>query len=319
MCWKDAEEDEEPTGKLDEEIDSFPTEAVEIVKYFDGFNPHRKQGRIYLRVRIYSFDQEKTAHKMKIWAQMRRSNFQKCIIQAVNSTNIGWLVYSSQYTDMDHLMRFLKEKVLDIEWGIKIAAVTNTDIFVDESKATKTPWKDRLKALTLHVPTKNANLATTKALDTFIPRSFFCKKNRYPLFAERMLFTQHEYDMVEVMEKRKYTTLLKRQAFHNRHLIPVLCNEIDVDLDHQFTLKSGEDMSLRQMILSITSHIEGPAKEARLFHSVDFCKDTQELWIGNRKGPGGSTFIFTFYQQFEGEARQMIKGLGVYLATKYGS
>ena len=303
---------------LEIEDDLFPTDAVVLASFFDGFS-RRKKGRIYLRVRVHSSNPTRTNYQMKLWAQLNAYSFQECIIQCENSANIGWLQYTSNFTDIDYLKRFLKENVLNIEWGLKIGSITNTDMFEDGSKEIKTPWKDRIKALSVYVPTQQAAMATSKIANLFMPLPFYKNKDRIPLFAERYLFTRNEYEMTDIPSKKQYKTLLSRQKFHNRNLTAVMNYDFETELDETFIVPSGKELTLRQMILTITSKAKGVGKSARLFRSIDFCADTKELWIGNRKGPGGAAYVYTFYKQFEGEARQMIKGLGTYLASIFGS
>ena len=95
--------------------------------------------------------------------------------------------------------------------------------------------------------------------------------------------------------------------------------DIDIDVDCPIITDNGGYISLRQMILAIRSQNEGKTKGMRLFHGIDWCRDTKELWVNGRKGSGGSAYIFTFYEIMEGEARRMIKGLGTYLKTIYGT
>jgi hypothetical protein len=39
---------------------------------------------------------------------------------------IGWLFYSSQYTDTHHLSKYLK-RTTGFEWGFKLGSITKSD------------------------------------------------------------------------------------------------------------------------------------------------------------------------------------------------
>ena len=56
-----------------------------------------------------------------------------------------------------------------------------------------------------------------------------------------------------------------------------------------------------------------------LFQGIDFTPDSKEVWINKMKGKGGPVHIYSFYNIFEAEAREMIRGMGVFLSAYYGS
>ena len=146
LTWKQGTK----TVMLPDNIDNFPKEAVTIASFFEGFNPRRKQGRLYFRIRIHSPTmQNKLYTEMNYWAQLNGQGLQRCIIQSEESTNIGWMVYSSQYTDIEHLHKYLRGYAMKInpshkfEWGFKLSAITKADEYEDEAKNVRTLWKDR--------------------------------------------------------------------------------------------------------------------------------------------------------------------------------
>ena len=109
---------------------------------------------------------------MKDWARAIGYAFSKCIVQAENSANIGWIVYSTQFTDTEYLKKYLQDQTrvlyprVEVDWGFKIAAVTKTDIFKDG----KTPSKPNGKTEEKH------SLCTYKQKkQTSLPLS--CKKS----------------------------------------------------------------------------------------------------------------------------------------------
>ena len=74
-------------------------------------------------------------------------------------------------------------------------------------------------------------------------------------------------------------------------------------------------LNLRDIILNIkVQEVNSPLRGTYLFHAVDFVGDTAKLWIDNQLGPGGACFVFSYYKQNQGEAIQMIRGLGRYVA-----
>ena len=83
---------------------------------------------------------------MKHWASLNNYPLSECVIQAVSSTNIGWMVYSSQFTDVQYMKKFMSSQEPGIEWGFQILAVSNSDTFQDDKKTKKTdtgltqPW-----------------------------------------------------------------------------------------------------------------------------------------------------------------------------------
>ena len=66
-------------------------------------------------------------------------------------------------------------------------------------------------------------------------------------------------------------------------------------------------MSLRDIILDLK--VETPDNSlvgTRLFHSVDFFADSNDLWIDGQKCAGGSCCVFTYYEEATNEAATMI-------------
>ena len=90
---------------------------------------------MYLGLHLYSPKKQGGLYNnLTHWSQLNGYGFNECITKMENSTNIGWLVYSSQFTDIDHLNRYMEKDALKVEWGFKLGAITNADIFQDEKK-----------------------------------------------------------------------------------------------------------------------------------------------------------------------------------------
>ena len=61
------------------------------------------------------------------------------MIQADNASYIGWIAYSTYYTNTDVLRDRLQQTGGRFEWGFKMVTM--------DTKDTNLPWKHRLKAL----------------------------------------------------------------------------------------------------------------------------------------------------------------------------
>ena len=309
----------EGKGYLNKDLDNFPSDPVDIATFFEGFNPRRKSGRIYIRFQFYSTNQQRAFSQLEMWSSLHGYGLKQCIIQAESSSNIGWLVYSSQFTDIDHLKQYMEKKT-NFEWGFKLGAITQSDALEDNDKQKRTEWKNRKKAISVHVPTAKKNIASTKIAEVFEPLSSHEKLfNKIPSFTHRFLFTPSENSMPDADSAKAYKKLVSRHHTHFTMLKASLATDIEKDIDNRILTDKGIFLSLREMILSIKSNQNGPTKGLRLFHSIDFTPDSSKIWFNGQKGPGGAGHVFSYYKQMSGEALQMMKGLGVYLANLYGS
>ena len=155
-----------------------------IESFFEGFRPNKKAGRVYLRLRIYSPGKQGVLFShLKHWALLNSYVFSEYVIQAASSTNIGWMVYSSQFTDVKQMKKYMSVKESDMEWGFKLGAVTNRYAFQDEKKTKKT----------VHVPSEQAAMAHMAISLAFRPRPYFQEHLKGRSFSERYLFTPQEH------------------------------------------------------------------------------------------------------------------------------
>lgn len=260
---------------------------------------------------------------MKDWARAIGYAFSKCIVQAENLANIGWIVYSTQFTDIEYMKKYLQDQTrvlyprVNVDWGFKITAVTKTDILKDGKNDTKTEWKDRRKALSVYVQAEKANIATTIISKIFETKGVLDVDSNTIEYKDIYLFTPPEH-VIPPDNISNYKKLTNRQYFHTKKLNATITNEIEIDIDQPIRLKRGIYTTLRKMILSIKVKFPGTNYETRLFHSIDFCLDTRDMWMQGQRGPGGPGYIMTFYEPNEAEARRMTKGLGIYLKKRYG-
>ena len=167
--------------------------------------------------------------------------------------------------------------------------------------------------------TEKSNVASSIIAAAFEPKSVTEGESEVPTYSGRYLFTPPEYTMPDTASSKDYMQLLKRQSFHNAKIVCALSTDIEIDPDYAIITNKGILMTLRQMILKVKSHNKGDTKGLRLFHNIDYCINSKDLWMNGRKVPGGVAWVFTFYDNFEGETRRMIKGLGTYLSKIYGA
>ena len=202
-----------------------------------------------------------------------------------------------------------------------MGAITERDTFVDgdEFAGKKTAWKDRKKAIFVHVPLEHQMTATQFIGEWLEPNKVFIP-TRTPSFKDRLLFTPPEKMMSTTQEEAmKYAKLVEKQGDHSAGLLAHLSVSIIVDIDKKICTKKGRVKSLREMILSIRTHNAGPTKGMFMFQAIDFTKNASRLYLNGVQGPRCSGYVITFYELIQGEAIQMIQGLGVYLLRQYGS
>ena len=297
---------------------AMPNNALFLKKYFDGLNLRRKSGRMYIRFRFHSTQQDKVYMDMKEWANAEGHRLSECVIQTENSTNIGWLVYSSQYTDTEYLKCLIMDE-LGFEVGFKLSAITNTDTWEDEEQKKLTEWKNRKKALSVHVDTECANAAVAGIAKLFEPISLSTQLTYNTTVKDKFLFTRPEYTIPRE-HCLKYKKLINRQSAHSKRLMADLNNDIIVDLDMiiSSTAHNISKTTLRSLILNIRSTSSPQTYNMLLFQGIDFTPNSKEVWINGIKGQGGPAHIFSFYSIFEAEARMMIRGLGTFLSAYHG-
>ena len=103
--------------------DEFPTDIAAVAKYFNGYRSNIKPDkRTYMRICIHTPNSEaRLFQNMNEWCRLYGYTLTKCVIQAENSSCIGWLCYLSQYTDTEPLKTRLKEES-NFEWGFKLVS-----------------------------------------------------------------------------------------------------------------------------------------------------------------------------------------------------
>ena len=291
---------------------AFPEDIVGIATFWNGFRASLKADkRIYMKVAVHTPNsQENLQANISNWMELHSYSFKKCIIQAKSASYIGWLAYSTPYTDVEVIKENL-EDISKFEWGFKQVAVSNTD--KDQ------PWLSRLKAVGVYVPSQMEQIA--KAIIGEHLEATIQSELTMPEYSDKYLFVRPKKEMMSNKQKQLYyKDIIQRHKTHCNAIHAKLSFDIRVNLDQIFHYKNANlDLSLRDIILDIkVSDKDNPLYGTNLFHAVDFVGDSSKLWIDNQLGPGGSCHIFSFYKQTESEATTMITGLGKYVYKKYG-
>ena len=286
----------------------FPSDNVDIANFIDGFRINiRPSFRNYFRICIHSnkWQHKWIENKLAEWATVQGHNFYRCIIQAASATNIGWLAYSNSYTDTV----ILKTKLMaisDFEWGFKYQSITQTD--------SKKPWKHRLKAMTIIVPTLEAEIATNIISEMFYQRSTKIGKR---LLSDCYLFVPPEHQMSDPDDAAIFTGILDRHENHAETSHAHIITSITCNINRYITTKHNGEKTLFQMITNIPIP-EDDVDYLPLFRSIDYVADTSKIWLKGVRGPGGSGYVLTFYDWTKKKAVPMINGLGMYLSSIYG-
>ena len=104
--------------------DALPTTTSELIKFFSGFKG-KDQGAVYLRVRIITkFDHKAFLMNCQSWLKSNKHSLMRCPVQTEESVDIGWLGYSSIYSDKEFIARTLS-KAVGYEVGVRLGAIAN--------------------------------------------------------------------------------------------------------------------------------------------------------------------------------------------------
>lgn len=310
--------------------DPFPQTTKEITKFFDGYRSSNsnknKRFRATIKMRItMRIATAVMTDRMAEWANEHGYTFKPTIIQAEKASVVGWLTYSSSFTDTA-MLKFILRSYLPIEWGFRIQTVTNKD--------KEKEFRHRLKALYIFAEEKKKDEAIAVASEVFKSRPI----TRVREYENNFLFLPTE-DEVSGQENRDTLKMMEvRQQVHSDTITGMFISFIDVGmLDRRIFsgypyLNNKEDKSnrltLRQLIMAIPSQSakerEAPyLKEGEepsfqpLFHSIDYTLDSKTVWINGKNGPGGSALVLSCYKENLEEAKLMATGMGVHFSTLY--
>ena len=305
MKWSDKKEFKTLDSTNDTE---FPSDPAELALYFPGLRPKQTSGRVFVRVRIHSPERkENIVSEMVEWARLYSINFNKCVVQTESAEIAGWLLYSSQYMDTDHMASFLQSKT-GFEWGLRLGAITNSDKNI--------AYKDRVKAMILYVPSGMGNQGANQASNYFSSKEYIPEVHG---IEERYQFVPPEQKVAGPTGKKMFLQYVERQRAHQQLLKGHFCNLFAKDIDTSIMDKREKiAVSIREMVLNIYTAPDSDFNTPPyLFVSVDFTPDSKRQFFDGRPGPGGPGYIFSFYSKYQGEAIQMIQGLGRYVRSTY--
>ena len=318
ISWADA-----PTFEMITSVKGIPTDTVQFASFFQGFRPRQTTGRMYLRIRLHapSIGHLALLDGMTEWSRLSGCTFYKTVIQAENATSIGWLVYSSQHSNLDSLLSYLAVKT-GYEWGAKLGACTESDAMTTDPETDepiRAQWKDRTKALFLYVPHDKAMEAKTVISDLMEINSSTVNK-QIPSLSDKFLFMHPERQMSDEPSKIYYQQIVSKQISHARHIQISIANIFDQSIDQPILTRDGEYISLRQLVLSIrVSNKASDFYQASLFHGLDYTDNSRKIYINGLPGPGGPAYIFSYYAPMAADAEEMLQGLGIYAGRLYGN
>ena len=296
--------------------DEFPQDPGIVAQYFQGYRHNLKTDRrVYLRVSIQTPNsQTKLFSQLSSWMNIYGYSISKCIIQSETSTCIGWLVYSSQYTDTEPIKRNLIY-ASKFEWGFKMIAVTKSD----EHKQ----WLKRARAVGVYVPTPMKDIAVTMIGEFFEAKG---ESEEMLTLHDKFLFMQPER-MYKGSKSQQiyYTKMVDRHIIHTDSIVPEITYGIKTDLDRCYHFPETDTIeeyhcTLKDIIFDLKVETkDNPMYGCRLFHSVDYFPDSSNLWVQGEKCAGGALCIFTYYEDVAIEASTMIKGLGRMIYDEHDS
>ena len=291
--------------------DSLPSAPSDTQKFFDGFKG-KDEGPVYIRFRIITkFKPEEFKVNCKSWMKTNNCSLIKCPVQSEEAQDIGWLSYTSQFSDQDYIALQLS-KVVGHEIGLKLAGIA-------PSAEADINWKSRTRALIVVTPREKALTAKNILLAKFREQKNILTgpppANEIFKFSALLPLEQ---DMSKLPNcKTNFGLLLRRHQIYYRRIAAKMVTWIGVDLDKKLKTPKGTT-TLRKMILNIYS--TDPAKKnVRLIQSIDFVEDGSKVYFPDEKRTGAATsgHIFQYFKTLHDEATVMIEGLGVYLGSVY--
>ena len=288
----------------------FPRDLDKIATFFNGYKANLKETtKNFFQFCLHSpgrFDSW-VEEQLKKWGEQRSITIYKCILQAENSKTIGWLVYSTGFTNQDAIKRYLRAKA-DHEWGINMNVITKADRTIE--------WKNRLKAIQLLVPSEYADTAKEIAAEAFSQQP---SGRKYKGLQESYMFVGNEHNCRSNKLATIFAAMVVRQRFRLLHINITFVQHIAKDIDTRITTKNKEELTLREMILDIPSQDQGFGI-GKLFQSIDFCPDPSKVWFQNvnRKDDGGPGYYLSFYEWDTAQALHVSEGLRLFLGQSHG-
>jgi len=126
ITWADGKSFNTLSPQSDNE---FLLEPDGLVSFFDGILTKKKppaKAYICMRVHHSKEDNDKFLRKISQFTKDRNCAFNQCIVQAESMKNIGWLAYTTNYTDIEHLKIYLQTKS-NFDWGFCLQPISDGD------------------------------------------------------------------------------------------------------------------------------------------------------------------------------------------------
>lgn len=200
----------------------------------------------------HDFDIKDIRFNMQDWLRQGQHGVYVDMLQADDSVDVGWLLYSTQTMDAgalaDEIMEVIKPDKIGLRWK-KIETGSNKKVSASKVvKALNVEGSMRQKASILHKLHQYLG-STNKPIEQY-PNQI------------RLRFVKNKADTVNPTEKSKIDKLRDRQKLFTRDILTSTTFDI-IQLDYA---RQRNNPTLRQMIMSIKSksHPNTP-----LFHSVD--------------------------------------------------
>ena len=258
--------------------------------------------RLYMKLYIgHDKGYDNIFNALDDWNSHSDRQFKYCMIQAEETTFIGWFLYSTLNIDAGALSDAIYEEY-KIEVGLRWMDIRMTNQGMKKTTKTKP-----IKAL--HVETeKSKGRSTMETLMKCYGRSFETTKN-FPN-GIRLRFCKNLDNAAYKLEKTKLINLRSRQkqllSETNKatsdgilDLDVVLKEEICVNEDTMVT--TSTTTTLRDAIMEIKSKY---VKDTPLFRSVDLAYNSEE-------------YVFAYHQSMADEAKAMVDYLHPYLLHLY--
>ena len=177
----------------------------------------------------------------------------KCPVQTEEAEDIGWLSYTSQYSDQEYIALQL-EKVVGHEIGLKLAGITP----MAESSLN---WKVRTRALIVVSPRERALTAKNILLAKFREQKNILTgpPQANEIFKLSGLLPL-EQNMAKLPNcKTNFGLLLRRHQIYYRRIAAKKVTWIGIDLDKKFRTPKGSTTLRKNDLINITS--TDPAKK----------------------------------------------------------
>ena len=290
---------------------SFPDDVATIAKFFKGFKKRmRADRRVYIKFGVHTpNDFNRVEEDLQSWAELYSYTIKRCLIQSNDAGYVGWICYTSQFTDTQQWRDYLMGQT-SYEWGFKLVPITNADKHIH--------WNKRLKAMGIYVPIDNVDEAKYEISELLLHNEEMAPNSN--VYQDRFVFVPPEETLGEEPETLiAYQSFVLRHQAHTEALCAKASTHIKVPLSRTLRSRIYPTLCLQEMILSImVKEKSNPLFGTPLFHSVDFVSDISKLWMQNKPEEGGPAVIFTYYKPVQKEASQMVTGLGRYIARTYG-